>query len=1777
MKNNTLNLKNIFTKVILFLLLLFIANTIYSSSISEGYSLPSPAPLSSITIYTWLDFNEDGVKQPNEGNVGGVPLSLYNEHNNLIASGQTDQNGIYVFNNIPNGKYRVKFGRFTGLIPTYHNIGSNDNLDSDIGFSGYSDFVIIDQVSDSYYFTGGYRGNLQLFLGNNKIICNGEQIELNAIPYFGKSPFLFEWDNGMGQDPDVIISPLVTTTYHVTVTDAWGFTAESEITIKVKNGVGEEKFDIIDGFSSGSSLNNLYMQVSPLDPGPKFTTDFSDDQVISNYRSIKLEYVSGQHPAALELDYTNSYYSHSNDVGAISKSELCYNNNGQGINFNFSAFDYIKIRDIVIDQGVLTVIISLTDIHGNTSLVTKKLPGLGNSIVFEKEIFISEFETNNIDLSHIAEICFKFSTKDISIDYRLGDIWLCQFTDCLIHSAPDRIEICKGDSVEIGADVDCSNLITFTWDHNLGIGKKHIVSPDTTTTYFVTAIDAYGCTSTDTVQVIVHPSPSVNLVSSVNMCKGDSIDITALGINGEEPYSYKWSTGDTTATIRVSPDASTFYSLTVTDANYCSSIDKVVDVEVYPAPDVVASSTIANCTENDGSATAVASGGTPPYSYLWENGWTDAYRPDLPAGEYYITVTDANGCHDNTSVVVEEKDCGLIGNYVWEDMNADGIQDSGESGISGISVILYDGQYSPLDTAYTNQQGKYYFYSLHQGQYYVQFSQPQGYVPTDKNAGDNIFDSDADLLSGYSDLIDLAKYEKDSTIDAGFYKFASIGDTVWVDSNGNDIQDEGELGIGNFEVRLETCGGVTLDTTYTDSLGKYLFTSLKPGEYRIRFILPDTMQFVNKDTGYDDKKDSDADLSSGLTACETLVSGENNLRYDAGVYVPAELGDFVWEDINANGIQDDGEPGIANVAVILNNCQGNPLDTVYTDNSGYYLFSGLKPGNYKISLILPDNYYLTTVDNTGDDKDSDIQNDGYSVCEFLESGEKNYDYDIGLYKYASIGDKVWEDINANGIQDDGEDGVDDVTIELRSCNDILLSTMKTDTNGLYAFDELIPGTYKIKFILPADYHFSDNDKGDDDSVDSDPNTITGYTVCEELISGENNQTYDAGIYKYAKIGDYVWLDEDGDGYQDTNEPPFVGVEVILQDCNGNDIATQYTGQTGLYLFDSLAPGNYRLKFVAPQNYSFSYADIGEDDSDSDPDPSTGITTCEFLESAEDNRTYDAGLLYFGSLGDYVWEDMNGDGIQQSDELPMENVELKLYHWENNSFVYKSNTFTDENGYYLFDNIPPGNYYVLIVPTNGYDITEPDKGLNDSIDSDFGDFNGENTTPIISINPGVEDLTWDAGLYRCATIGDLLWRDHVRDDVYTIGEAGINGEIVNLWRKDEGNWILWDQVVTSYKPTSICGDGYWSFCTNPGEYYIEFSGLGNTDMIHVAPNVGNDDDIDSDIDDSNGLNTSPVFTLTSGEFIDNLDAGYFPNYEFSGVAWKDSNNDGLRSEDEERFENITVQLYNESGFIQTTTTDHNGEYHFSDLEEDQYYLWFELSGNYAFSNPNAGADNIDSDVTDDNGGHTTGWIDLENDSLSNIDAGYIIPPQNRLLWSDIGGFNNDDYNSIWWQTKNEQNIEYYEVMKAFGEQDLHDILGTINSNKGKRSSYRINDYDVTQIGTYRYKIKAVNSDNTNIYSNDIIIDVKAESGLSIFPNPVVDVLYFDYVATKDETISVYIMDIAGKLYYEKENIQIQSNTKYHDEINMNIIGTGVYQLLVRTKENSYILKFTKISD
>ncbi|MDD5391314.1 MAG: SdrD B-like domain-containing protein, partial [Gallionellaceae bacterium] len=189
---------------------------------------------------------------------------------------------------------------------------------------------------------------------------------------------------------------------------------------------------------------------------------------------------------------------------------------------------------------------------------------------------------------------------------------------------------------------------------------------------------------------------------------------------------------------------------------------------------------------------------------------------------------------------------------------------------------------------------------------------------------------------------------------------AALGDYVWADGNANGAQDVGEYGVQGVTVNLwrdlndnlAVDANEILATTTTDASGYYKFFGLTPGlQYQLQFIKPANYSGFTLQDATGDTLDSDAN-SSGITAAVTLAPGEFNTSIDAGLVQKAHIGDFIWEDKNANGQQDVGETGIAGVTVQLKDAGGNVVQTTVTGANGGYGFDVL-PGTYSVQVVAP--------------------------------------------------------------------------------------------------------------------------------------------------------------------------------------------------------------------------------------------------------------------------------------------------------------------------------------------------------------------------------------------------------------------------------------------------------------------------------------------------------------------------------------------------------------------------------------------------------------------------------------------------------------------------------------------------------------------------------------------------------------------------------------------------------------------------------------------------------
>ncbi|MCB1057977.1 MAG: hypothetical protein KDD11_20955, partial [Acidobacteria bacterium] len=366
-----------------------------------------------------------------------------------------------------------------------------------------------------------------------------------------------------------------------------------------------------------------------------------------------------------------------------------------------------------------------------------------------------------------------------------------------------------------------------------------------------------------------------------------------------------------------------------------------------------------------------------------------------------------------------------------------------------------------------------------------------------------------------------------------------------------------------------------------------------------------------------------AQRSDGLGS---LSAEPNKVGMVLGACTAASLGDFVWID-DGDDVQGGFDSGLNGVYVELYQPGADGIPRTFDDVrvastitavdssgfGGWYEFSALPAGDYYVRFYPPP-VFTVVEPGVGGDPALDSDADPLTACTdvvTLAVGEQNPDIDLGLRRdlKAALGDYVWFDRNADGVQNESTwDGANGVTAELYVDVDgdgiaepggddgVPVATTATADDvygrpGYYLFDDLIPTLpYFVRFVLPASATgFTGTDQGGDDTVDSDA-SAAAVTAIVSLIAVEEDRTVDAGLIAPVGdlvLGDRVWLDNDNDGVfePEAGETGVDGVRLNLYLDTGDEVptldefigsTTTYTaaGEPGTYRFDGLAPGDY---------------------------------------------------------------------------------------------------------------------------------------------------------------------------------------------------------------------------------------------------------------------------------------------------------------------------------------------------------------------------------------------------------------------------------------------------------------------------------------------------------------------------------------------------------------------------------------------------------------------------
>lgn len=568
-----------------------------------------------------------------------------------------------------------------------------------------------------------------------------------------------------------------------------------------------------------------------------------------------------------------------------------------------------------------------------------------------------------------------------------------------------------------------------------------------------------------------------------------------------------------------------------------------------------------------------------------------------------------------------------------------------------------------------------------------------------------------------------------------------VSGTVWAENDYNGLFATDEAKLQDITVQLISDNGTVVATAQTNKLGQYDFTGLAPGNYYVKFT---SQSFVGYNAVPDGGNSIVQQASKGIndSYAQTPVFAltyNDVLEKSFGVYVPSTVSGFAWDDANQNGIYDNREAKIANVTITLTDADGNSLTDVYgnpiaavlTDANGNYSFTNVRPRKeMKLTLTSSNtvdisNARVSPIPASGDVKLTNKAEKSIGMLEFNGAPTSATTEKSGsMLTSATIGEVYINSMTGTGI---------------------------TPVNAEYK-----------NFALSAN------------------NSIRGYV----WVESDYNGIFDGWHETQADIN--------------IEEPVLNGVKVTLKNAAGATVATTYTDFAGYYEFLALKPGTYKVEYeetdktaadkkVLPEEYDY-FGFLVSPTAATDKKTQMGNDSTAVMQNNKvakavsktyqipDTRvvnlsnekdfyvsTANCALYIPSKVYGYIWQDNNYNGIRETNET--ENVKTHIYLRRTTKsqfadadeqgtnisghLLYKSyNVFgelvgngdlnTAADGYYEYDYLEPGIYYVVFDNTyDYYGQTLINQGNDDTLDSE--------TQPNISL---------DRSHMYCAWIGDI---------------------------------------------------------------------------------------------------------------------------------------------------------------------------------------------------------------------------------------------------------------------------------------------------------------------------------------------------------------------------------------------------------------------------------------
>jgi hypothetical protein len=640
-----------------------------------------------------------------------------------------------------------------------------------------------------------------------------------------------------------------------------------------------------------------------------------------------------------------------------------------------------------------------------------------------------------------------------------------------------------------------------------------------------------------------------------------------------------------------------------------------------------------------------------------------------------------------------------ISGLKFRDHNGDGVRDPGDEGLGGWTIELVDpATGNVIDTQTTAADGLYSFTGLIPGDYELREAARSGWAQTHPGTG------------GY--LMSLSSGDMAEDRNFGNYIITSvISGQKFEDANGNTVRDTGEPWLDGWTIELvDPFSGLVIDTQVTSGGGLYSFGDLAPGGYIVREVIQ---------AGWA------ASVPEPSGHMVNTAPGETRGDIRFGNYRPVSISGLKFMDHNGDGVRDGGDEGLDGWTIeLVDPATGDVVDTRTTAADGSYLFEDIIPGDYEVREAHRFGWAQTYPSQ-----------EIYSLI--LVSGDPDVENrDFGNYTVPdTITGQLWNDLNADGVKDAGEPGLDGWIVEL---TDLLLgntTTVVTAGGGLYSFDALLPGSYEVRQFDQAGW------------IQTYP-TDSGYYAFE-LNGGAFG--IDFGNVETGSISGVKFDDLDGDGVKDPGEPGLNDWIIQLVDSSTGQVvenAITATGtEAGQYSFTGLIPGDYVVREVRKASWQQTFPVGG---------------TYSFALDYRDRETgIDFGGFRFASISGQKFEDTDGDGVKDAGELGLDGWRIELVASDTGEVA--ATPVTTNGGLYAVSSLAPGDYEVREVQRQGWRQTLP-----------------ASPTYLLTVISGddLSDLDFgNEGLYD--SISGQKYEDLDGDGVHDPGELGLDGWTIEL--------------------------------------------------------------------------------------------------------------------------------------------------------------------------------------------------------------------------------------------------------------------------------------------------------------------------------------------------------------------------------------------------------------